>query len=42
MSILDIIFPCVSFILVIILPSIFALYVIKKIVTGEYTGERVR
>jgi hypothetical protein len=38
-STFDVLFPCLAFFLVIILPSAFAIYVIKKILTGQYTGE---
>ncbi len=35
-NLLDVVFPVVAFLLVIVLPSLFALFVIKKIVSKEY------
>lgn len=38
-SVLDIIFPFFAFLLVIVLPSAFAIYVISQVATGKYSGE---
>ncbi|HXW53610.1 MAG TPA: hypothetical protein VEL47_05860 [Myxococcota bacterium] len=38
-GIFDIVFPFFAFFLVIILPSIFAINVIIKVLRGQYTGE---
>jgi hypothetical protein len=38
-SLFDIVFPFVAFSLVIILPSIFAITVIVKVLNGQYSGE---
>jgi hypothetical protein len=38
-SLIDIVFPFIAFFLVIILPSIFAISVIIKVLNGQYSGE---
>lgn len=38
-SLFDIAFPFVAFFLVIIVPSIFAITVIVKVLNGQYSGE---
>lgn len=41
-GIFDIVFPFIAFSLVIVLPSIFAVSVIVKVLRGKYTGEDLR
>lgn len=38
-SIFDIVFPFFAFFLVIVLPSVFAISVIVKVLRGHYSGE---
>ncbi len=38
----DIVFPFFAFFMVIIVPSVFAISVIVKVVRGKYTGEDLR
>ena len=41
-GIFDIVFPFFAFFMVIVVPSIFAIFVIVKVVRGKYTGDDLR
>lgn len=41
-GIFDIVFPFFAFFMVIVLPSIFAVSVMVKVLRGKYTGEDLR